>query len=88
MRQDGCPGNSRVVSVASAQVGGAAVVPAGASAVAYNITVVRPTGPGRAGDAGQCGEHGDVGNQLGDEREVIANGSVVALWRRSDHPGV
>ena len=36
----------RVVSVASTQDGKTAVVPAGASAVAYNITVVRPDGPG------------------------------------------
>lgn len=40
------PGQSRLVSVATALTGGATVVPVGATAVAYNITVVRPEGAG------------------------------------------
>lgn len=73
-------GNSRVVSVASAQVGGAAVVPAGASAVAYNITVVRPTGPGHLRVMpGNVESTATSAINWATSGEVIANGSVVAL---------
>lgn len=73
-------GSDRLVSLAATQVGGTAVVPAGASAVAYNITVVRPTGPGHLrvmpGNVAQTAASALNWTASGD---VIANGSTVKV---------
>jgi hypothetical protein len=70
----------RVVSVASTQAGGVPVVPAGASAVVYNVTVAGTLGAGHLrvmpGDAGSTATSAINWSTAG---ERIANGSVVGV---------
>ena len=70
----------RVVSVTTTQDGKTPVIPAGAKAVAYNLTVVRPNGPGHLrvmpGDVKQTAASAINWTRAG---EVIANGLTVKL---------
>ena len=72
------PGETRVISVAKAQVGGAPVVPAGAVAVAYNITLPGPVGSGHVrvmpGDSPVLTAASAVNFRAG---ETIANAATV-----------
>lgn len=73
-------GATRTVSIATALAGGATVVPAGASAVAYNVTVVKPAGAGHLrvmpGDAASSATSVVNWTKAG---EVIANAAVVRV---------
>lgn len=74
------PGRNRVVAVSSSQDGTTGIVPAGATAVAYNLTVVDPGGPGHLrvmpGDAASSPSSAINWTVPGDR---IANGLVVEL---------
>ena len=73
-------GTDRLVSVSSTQTGGQPVVPAGASAVAYNVTVVGTSGAGHLrvmpGDVTTTATSALNWSATG---ERIANGSVVSV---------
>lgn len=73
-------GSDRLVRLDTTQDGGTAVVPVGAAAVAYNITVVRPDGPGHLrvmpGNVAQTAASAVNWTARGD---VIANGSTVQV---------
>lgn len=77
---DLAPGTSQLVSTATAMDGTTPVVPAGASAVAYNITVVRPTGPGHLRVMpGNVASTPSSAINWAVPGDVIANGSAVQL---------
>ena len=73
-------GADRLVSTASTQAGGVPVVPVGASAVAYNVTVVETAGAGHVrvmpGDVASSSTSAINWSTAG---ERIANGSVVGV---------
>lgn len=74
------PGTARVVSTATTQDGASPVVPAGASAVAYTLTVVRPNAAGHLrvmpGNVASSPSSAINWSVPGD---VIANGSTVQV---------
>lgn len=71
---------SRVLSVASVQAGGAPVVPVGATAIAYNVTVPLPGQGGHLrvmpGDATELTDSSAINFRAG---ETIANGLTVKI---------
>ena len=73
-------GSARVLSVANALTGGGVVVPAGAVAVAYNLTVPNPSAAGHVrvmpGDAATVTSASAINFRAG---ETIANASVVRV---------